>query len=127
MVVGARVGVDLVDVGDFRARFEHREDVLRGVFTAAELDYCRSHLKSWPRLAARLAAKEAALKALGSGLAGAMTWRDIEITRDAVGAPGLAFHGATAQALGREGLTAGAVSLSHTESQAIAVVLLVPS
>ena len=126
-MAGPRVGVDLVDVADFRSRFEGREDVLAGVFTRAELDYCRSRPKPWSRLAARFAAKEAALKALGSGLAGTMTWQDVEVTRDAVGAPGMAFRGATAQALVREGLAAGAVSLSHTESHAIAMVLLVPS
>jgi len=121
------VGVDLVEVADLRSRFEGREDVLAGVFTRAERDYCRSRPKAWTHLAARFAAKEAALKALGSGLAGAMTWRDIEVTRDAVGAPGLAFHGATAEVMARAGLAAGSVSLSHTDSHAIAMVLLVPS
>jgi holo-[acyl-carrier protein] synthase len=124
-VRGARVGVDLVDVADFRARFDGREDVLRGVFTGAELDYCRSRPAVWSHLAARLAAKEAALKALGSGLAGTMTWHDIEVTRDAVGAPGLAFRGAAAETLARAGLSPGALSLSHTDGHAVAVVLLV--
>jgi holo-[acyl-carrier protein] synthase len=119
-----RVGVDLVDTGRFRSRFEGREDVLRGIFSDAELAYCRAQRRPWPHLAARFAAKEAAFKALRSGLAGAMTWRDVEVTRDAAGAPGLAFHGATVAALAREGLSQGSVSLSHTGTHAIAFVVL---
>jgi holo-[acyl-carrier protein] synthase len=120
----ARVGVDLVDTELFRGRFEGRDDVLREVFCEEELAYCQGQRRPWPHLAARLAAKEAAFKALGSGLAGAMTWRDVEVTRDAAGAPGLAFHGATAAALAREGLHESRVSLSHTGTHAIAFVVL---
>jgi holo-[acyl-carrier protein] synthase len=119
-----RVGVDLVDVPAFQRRFEGRDDVLKGVFTDAELGYCLGRRWPWTHLAARFAAKEAALKALGSGLAGAMTWRDVEVTRDVAGAPRLSLHGAVGEAVAREGLTGGSVSLSHTRDQAIAVVVL---
>lgn len=122
--VPPRVGVDLVDTGKFRERFEGRDDVLREVFSEAELTYCRAQARPWPHLAARFAAKEATFKALGSGLAGAMTWRDVEVTRDAAGAPNLMLSGATFAAVAREGLTQGCVSLSHTETHAIAFVLL---
>ena len=119
-----RIGVDLVDTGACRARFEGRDGLLQQVFTDAEIAYCQDQAQSWPHLAARFAAKEATFKALGSGLAGAMTWRDVEVTRDAAGAPGLEFHGATAAALARTGLTQGSVSLSHTGTHAIAFVVL---
>ena len=122
----SRVGVDLVDVVSFRKRFEGREDVLAQVFTLAELAYARAQHSQWPHLAARFAAKEAALKALGTGLAGGITWRDVEVTRDEAGMPGLAFHGAMTIALAREGLIRSSVSLSHTEDHAVAVVLLFP-
>ena len=121
-----RVGVDLVDVASFRKRFEGREDILAQVFTLAELAYARAQHSQWPHLAARFAAKEAALKALGAGLAGGITWRDVEVTRDEAGTPGLAFHGAMTPALAREGLIRSSVSLSHTEDHAVAVVLLYP-
>jgi holo-[acyl-carrier protein] synthase len=121
---GARVGVDLVDVPAFQARLEGRDDLLADVFTDAELAYARSRRRPWPHLAARFAAKEATLKAIGTGLAGAMTWRDIEVTRDAAGTPGLMVQGATAGALGRQGLRRASVSLAHTRGHAIAVVLL---
>ena len=121
------VGVDLVDVTAFQARFEGRNEVLDEVFTSSELAYCRSRRAPWPHLAARFAAKEAALKALGSGLAGAMRWREIEVTRDETGAPGLALHGAAAAALEGCRLRVASVSLAHTPGQAVAVVLLSPA
>lgn len=124
MSAPTRVGVDLVDTDGFRRRFEGRDEVLGEVFSEAELAYCRGRARPWPHLAARYAAKEAVFKAIGSGLAGAMTWQDVEVTRDAAGAPGLAFHGATSVALGRQGLGQGCVSLSHTETHAIAFVVL---
>jgi holo-[acyl-carrier protein] synthase len=119
-----RVGVDLVDVPPFRARLEGRDEVLRSLFSDAELAYCRGQRRPWPHLAARFAAKEATWKALGTGQAGAMAWRDVEVRRDVAGAPGLDLSGATAEALARHGLTRAAVSLSHTEAAAVAVVLL---
>ncbi len=121
---GVRVGVDLVDVEAFRRRFEGREEILGTVFTDAELSYCESRRDRWPHLAARYAAKEAALKALRTGLAGTMTWRDVEVTRDATGAPALACRGDVAGRIAREGLASPALSLSHTDHQAIAVVIL---
>ena len=122
----ARVGVDLVDVPAFAARFAGRDDALAEVFTDAEVAYCRRQARPWAHLAARFAAKEAVLKALTSGLAGAMRWHDIEVTRDPAGTPRLVITGATGEALRRQSLTEGSVSLSHTETHAMAVVLLVP-
>ena len=119
-----RVGVDLVDVAAFRARLDGRDDLLADIFSEAEMAYCRTQHRPWTHLAARFAAREAALKALGTGWAGAMNWRDVEVTRDPAGAPGLALSGAVAKAVAEAGLTRSAVSLSHTESHAIAVVLL---
>ncbi len=122
-----RVGVDLVDVPAFEARFAGRDDTLVEIFTDAELAYCRRQPRPWPHLAARFAAKEALLKALTSGLTGTMRWRDIEIARDPAGTPRLVVTGATGEALGRQGFAARSVSLSHTASYAVAVVVLVPS
>ncbi len=119
-----RVGVDLVDVAAFRRHFDGRADLLADTFSQAELEYCRAQRNPWMHLAARFAAREAALKALGTGLAGAIRWRDVEVTRDPAGAPGLVFNGALAEALGNAGLTGGTVSLSHTQTHAIAVVVL---
>lgn len=122
-----RVGVDLVDVAAFRERLEGREALLGEVFGEAELRYCRSQARPWTHLAARFAVKEAALKALGTGLTGAMRWQDVEVTRDEAGVPGVVFHGAVADMLARSGLRPGSVSLSHTRDHAVGVVLLLPA
>ena len=119
-----RVGVDLVDVAAFRTRFDGRDDLLADTFSEAELAYCRSQHRPWTHLAARFAAREATLKALGTGWADAMCWRDVEVTRDPAGAPGLAFSGAVAEAVAKAGFTRSTVSLSHTETHAIAIVAL---
>lgn len=122
-----RVGVDLVDIDAFARRFLGREGPLAEIFTDAELTYCRGQRHPWPHLAARFAAKEAVLKALGTGVAGTMQWRDIEVIRDPAGAPRLLVTGATADALERARLRAVSVSLSHVCAVAIAVVVLVPT
>jgi holo-[acyl-carrier protein] synthase len=122
-----RVGIDLVDVPDFAARFAGRDDALAEIFTGNELTYCRHQPRPWPHLAARFAAKEALLKALTSGLTGAMRWHDIEVARDPAGTPRLVVTGATREALDRHGLLPCSVSLSHTKSHAVAVVLLASS
>jgi holo-[acyl-carrier protein] synthase len=123
----ACVGVDLVDVVAFEARFAGREETLAEVFTDVELMYCRRQLRPWAHIAARFAAKEALLKALGTGLTGAMRWRDIEVGRDPAGAPRLIVTGVVGETLERQCLAARSVSLSHTSSHAIAVVLLMPT
>lgn len=122
-----RVGVDLVDVPAFEARFAGRDEALAEIFTEAELAYCRGQRRPWRHLAARFAAKEALLKALMSGLTGAMRWRDIEVTRDPAGTPGLAVSGFTGEALRARGLVTCSLSLSHTASHAVAVVLIAPA
>jgi holo-[acyl-carrier protein] synthase len=118
------VGVDLVDVPAFERRFAGRDDALATIFTADELAYCHRQRRPWPHLAARFAAKEALLKALTSGFTGAMRWHDIEITRDPAGTPRLTVTGVTRETLDRQGLVPRSVSLSHTASHAIAVVLV---
>ncbi|MBM4439447.1 MAG: holo-ACP synthase [Candidatus Rokubacteria bacterium] len=123
---GARVGVDLVDVAGFEARFAARDDALAALFTDAELTYCRRQRRPWPHLAARFAAKEALFKALRTGVTGALQWRDIEVHRDAAGTPSLTVGGATGEALRARGLAPASVSLSHTATHAVAVVLLTP-
>ena len=113
-----------MDVFAFRARFDGRDDLLAETFSEAELAYCRGEHRPWIHLAARFAAREATLKALGTGWSGAMSWREVEVTRDPAGAPSLALNGAVADAVAKAGFTRSTVSLSHTETLAIAVVAL---
>jgi len=88
------IGIDLVEIGRLeRAWRRHGSRFLRRVYTAAEERYCLGKRRPAASLAARFAAKEAVLKALGLGLGGAR-WQDIEILPDPAGRPSLRLQGA---------------------------------
>lgn len=115
-----RTGVDLIEVARIRWAVErHGERFLARIYTARERADCEGR---YPSLAARFAAKEAAAKALGTGI-GRVRWVDIEIMMDEGRCPSLALHGAAAEVAGELGLTEWAVSLSHTREYAVAVVV----
>lgn len=122
----ARVGVDLVEIDSFRSRLEGQDELLREVFTTAELGYARAQLRPWLHLAARFAAKEATFKAIGCGVAGAVSWRDVVVLRDAAGEPALALSGEAVRRARAAGIRRFAVSLTHGRQYAVAVVLAFP-
>ena len=114
------VGVDVIEierVAATLARFGDR--FLERVFTEGETAYCRGRA---PQLAARFAAKEAVMKALGTGTRG-VGWREIEVTRKRTGEPGIALHGRAAERAARLGIDRIAVSLSHSRHYAVASVI----
>jgi len=96
------------------------------VFTDAELSYCQQHHDAAPRLAARFAAKEAVLKALGTGLARGMRWREVEVVSGRHQQPGVRLHGAVAAAARRLGVHDVQVGLSHHGEYALACAVTVP-
>jgi holo-[acyl-carrier protein] synthase len=115
-----RVGIDLVQAATVaEAIAEHGERYLRRVYTEAELTQCGGDPL---RLAARFAAKEAAMKVLRPGDA-AVPWPSIEVVRDAEGVPVLTLHGPAAELASAAGLVAFAVSLTHEDAYAAAVVV----
>jgi holo-[acyl-carrier protein] synthase len=122
--VPLRVGIDLVSASAVAdALAAHGEHYLRRVYTEREIADCGGVDAPDPlRLAARFAAKEAAMKALRVGDA-AVPLRTIEIVRGADGAPDLELHGAAAAVAAAAGLTAFAVSLTHEAPYASAVVV----
>jgi holo-[acyl-carrier protein] synthase len=125
-----RHGVDLVEVDRIAAlRAAHADRFLSRCFTAKERDYAlRASKRADEHFAARFAAKEAVLKALGSGLRGGLAWTDIEVTRDGLGAPGLALHNRAAERAAALGVVSWSISLSHTSRFAVASVIgLVPA
>ncbi len=115
------IGVGLSEVARIEKLLtQYGERFSNRVFTEREQVYCNGRTTS---LAARFAIKEAAAKALGTGIGGRFSWKDIEVVNDANGKPELVLHN-QAQTLAQElGLDHWAISLSHTDSLAIGFVV----
>lgn len=123
MIVGT--GVDITEVDRIKAAMERFGDrFLKRVFTPAEIDYCSSKANAAERLAARFAAKEAGMKAIGTGLRHGVTWHDVEVLRVPGQRPVLKFDRKAAEFAARLGCKRTHLSLSHTADQAIAHVIL---
>jgi len=123
MIVG--LGIDVAEVDRIeRAIGRYGERFLRRVFTEAEILYCKSKVNSFERFAGRFAAKEAAMKAIGTGWKRGVTWRDFEVAREASGRPVIHLRGVAAQVAGRLGAKRALVSITHTEAMAMAQVIL---
>ncbi len=123
MIVGT--GIDIAEVPRIAESIERFGDrFLRRIFTDGEIQYCDSKANRVERYAARFAAKEAAMKALGTGWSRGVRWRDIEVVRQPGGRPTIKFHGRAAGFAARLGTKNIALSLSHTAEQAIAQVIL---
>jgi holo-[acyl-carrier protein] synthase len=123
MIVGT--GIDLAEVPRIEASIARFGDrFLHRVFTEAEIRYCESKANRVERYAARFAAKEAAMKAIGTGWSHGVTWRDVEVCRQRGGRPTITFHGKAAAFAAKLGAVHIALSLSHTKEYAIAQVIL---
>ena len=115
-------GVDLIEIERIREAIErHGDKFVTRIFTEYEQRECGGRAAS---LAARFAAKEATAKALGCGI-GDVSWLDIEVRGDENNAPHLYLHGEGEKMAKKLGLSIWSVSLSHTESQAIAFVVAI--
>jgi holo-[acyl-carrier protein] synthase len=118
------IGLDATDlprVSDLLERYGDR--FLRRVFTDGEIAYCTKRRNPVPHLAGRFAAKEAAMKALGTGQARGVIWKDIEVVRRG-GPPRLELHGGAARRAGEMGVTQSLVTITHSEALAMAQVVL---
>lgn len=123
MIVGT--GIDVVEVPRVAAAIERfGERFLQRVYTAGEIRYCEAKANRVERYAARFAAKEAAMKALGTGWNHGVRWQDIEVSRQPGGRPTLTFTGKAAEFAAGLGATRAALSLTHTAAEAIAQVIL---
>jgi holo-[acyl-carrier protein] synthase len=100
------------------------ERFVQRIFTEGEIAYCRARRDFVSSFAARFAAKEAAMKALGTGRSRGVCWRDIEVVRSG-GPPQLRFHGGAAARFARMGATGSLLTLTHSQNLAIAHVMLV--
>lgn len=118
------IGIDAVDVDRFRALLQRRPAAAARLFTDGELAYGARWHDPAPRLAARFAAKEAVMKALGVGI-GAFAFRDVEVVSAPSGAPSLVLRGAAETKAQGLGVADWKLSLTHTDTvaQAVAVAL----
>ena len=122
MIVG--LGVDMEEitrVGEAITR--HGSHFLERVFTAAEIAYCERHRDSVERYAGRFAAKEATMKALGTGWSKGVRWIDIEVTRPPGSRPTIILHGAARERAERMGMRQISLSITHTGNLAFAEVI----
>lgn len=119
----AAVGVDVVDVGRFRSVLRRRTGLLQRLFTPSEREHAGRFADPVPHLAARFAAKEAVMKALGVGIGG-FGFSDVEVTRRPSGRPGLCLTGAASRVAGEMRAGSASLSMSHTGDVALAVVVM---
>ncbi len=115
-------GVDIVEIDRIAYTVDRWGDrFLKRIYTRDEIDYCRGRS---PQLAGRFAAKEAVMKALGTGVRG-VGWKDIELVRARSGAPSVRLHGRALARAERLGITEVAISMSHSRDYAVAFAVAV--
>ena len=119
------IGVDIVEVPRVERLVRKHERVQERLFTQPEIDYCRARGKCYEHMAARFAAKEAVLKALGTGLVTGMRWTDVEVVNEESGRPRVRLGGEVAAFAEREGVQEVELSISHTSGLALAQALAV--
>ena len=118
------IGTDIISVARIQRSIENNERFTEKLFTPAEITYCEVRANKYQSYAARFAAKEAVMKAIGTGWDGVINWLDIEVVSDALGKPGIVAHAATQAFLEQHGITNVQLSLSHEKEYAIAFVVL---
>ena len=122
MIVG--MGIDIAEVDRIKAAIErHGEAFLRRVYTQREREYCQKFKNKYERFAGRFAAKEATMKALGTGWSRGVRWVDVEVVRQSGGRPTIALYGEAAKVSSALGVERVALSITHTSKQAFAQVI----
>lgn len=114
------IGVDLVEVDRMRTVLARTPTMVEKLFTAGERAYAEAANDPTERYAARFAAKEAVMKALGVGL-GAVDWHDIEVVRTDRGAPELDVSGRAGELAAHAGVTRWLLTMTHTTTMAEAI------
>lgn len=118
------IGTDLIEIERIaELRKKHGDHFLDRVFTAGERAYCDAQADPSRHYAARFAAKEAAMKVLGTGWGEGVKWNDVEVLRDDSGKPSIALHAAAADHAKALGITRMHLSLSHSRDFATATAL----
>lgn len=118
------VGTDLIEVERLEALAARGSEYLQKIFTTFEMDYCEHHGRRAEHYAARFAAKEAFLKALGTGLRDGLSFTEIEVRNDELGKPFIQLYGKAQDRIRSQDITHISISLSHVREIAVAMVIL---
>ena len=118
------IGTDLIEVERVAEKMEEKQGFKELVFSADEIIYCEARTYKYEHYAARFAAKEAFLKAIGTGWRNGTAFNEIEIYNDEEGKPEIRFHGLTAKTIAELKLGKIFVSLSHLKTMACAMVVI---
>jgi holo-[acyl-carrier protein] synthase len=122
LIIG--LGVDITEVPRIQAAIEGRgQRFLDRVFTPDEIAYCERFKNKFERYAGRFAAKEAAMKALGTGWRRGIRWVDLEVVREQSGRPSISLAGEAAKIAAQLGVKRISLSITHTQSEALAQVI----
>jgi holo-[acyl-carrier protein] synthase len=123
MIVGT--GVDLAEVPRIKASIERfGARFINRIYTPAEIAYVERKANRYERYAARFAAKEAGMKAIGTGWRHGVRWQDFEVVNQRSGKPTLLFHGVAARVAGKLGVRNVSLSITHTAELGMAHVIL---
>lgn len=122
MIIG--LGIDVVEIARVQKALRDSRALADRVFTQQERTFCEARKRRYQHFAGRFAAKEAALKALGTGWQQGIGWQDVEILEGELGKPELHLHGKAAERAAALNAARTMVSLSHAEAYAVAVVVL---
>jgi holo-[acyl-carrier protein] synthase len=120
----AGLGTDIIEVERVAEKIDKDSGFREMVFSPKEIEYCESKANKFEHYAARFAAKEAFLKALGTGWLSGIAFNEIEITHEENGKPRLGLLGQTAKTVDKAGIGSISVSLSHLRLMASAVVII---
>ncbi len=123
MILGT--GIDLAEVDRIRHAIErHGHRFIDRIYTSSEIAYVESKANKFERYAARFAAKEAGMKAIGTGWKRGVRWQDFEVANLPSGKPTLKLHGVAAEVAAKLGVRSVALSITHTALQGMALVIL---
>jgi len=113
------IGIDIIEIERIKDAILSKTRFKNRFFTEGEIAYCELHKSPWAHYAGRFAAKEAIVKALGTGFRG-FKWQDIEIVKDELGKPKVVLHNQANKLAQEEGITEIMISISHSRDYAVA-------
>lgn len=116
----AGIGVDMLEIARMQQAIERRPHFIRRMFTDVERAYCERTARPAEHYAARFAAREAVLKALGTGFSSGIGFQDVSVERDQLGRPQACLAGKAAQIAAEQGVQEIALSISYTRDVAVA-------